>query len=136
MYFYDALKQCNTELLTKKFLKLCVDSPTICRTETAFSKFLRRLLHTVPNLCSKAVIRLEQEEFSDAHYNAVYAEFENDPNRYGFERNPWADTLGYRADPKSIRVHGLEYFAALVLWQMTWFGFEEEAVRQERSQHE
>ena len=48
---------------------------------------------------------------------------------YSLEANPCAKTIGYIVDEKSLSIYGNERFATLVLWEMTWFGYDEETIR-------
>ena len=50
--------------------------------------------------------------------------------RYGLEANPWADTLGYPVDERSLSEYGYEKFVSLVLWEMTWFGYDDRTVQE------
>ena len=55
----------------------------------------------------------------------------NENEIYSVEANPWAKTIGYIVDEESLSVYGYEKFAALVLWEMTWFGYDEKTIQKE-----
>jgi len=59
----------------------------------------------------------------------VFVSKTNNTERFGLEVNSWADTLGYLVDEKSLSIYGYEAFTALVLWEITWFGFDEETIK-------
>ncbi len=40
-------------------------------------------------------------------------------------------TLGYLVDSSSVSEYGKEKFAVLVLWDMTWFGYDDEKIQAE-----
>lgn len=65
-----------------------------------------------------------------SYYHIVYALREHDTEKYGFELNPWADTLGYLTDSSSIAKYSRENYIAHVLWEMTYFGFDEASIHQ------
>jgi hypothetical protein len=54
------------------------------------------------------------------------------PETYGCELAPWKETLGYEVNAENISAEGSVVFAATVLYKMTFWGFSEEAVDQER----
>lgn len=129
MHFYEVLELCNEKILTDEFLKLCTDSPDIQHTKEIFISFLKNLKKIEPNISDKMTIFIEQKKgFDGSFYEAVHALRENDSEKYGLEINPWADTLGYRTDKNSIGKYGAEVYTALVLWEMTWFGFDEDSI--------
>lgn len=131
MHFYEVLELCNENILTDEFLKLCTDSPDIQHTKEVFISFLKNLKKAKPNISNKMTIFIEQKkDFDGSFYEAVHALRENDPEKYGLEINPWTDTLGYRTDKDSIDKYGVEVYTALVLWEMTWFGFDEDSIQQ------
>ena len=51
---------------------------------------------------------------------------------YSLEANPCAKTIGYIVDEKSLSIYGNERFATLVLWEMTWFGYDEETIQKNK----
>jgi hypothetical protein len=127
---YDVLRQCRTDALTAAFLARCKDAPDLDGVREAFSAFLNELRQITPQFSDGITIVMAQTERSDL----VYAIYAGDPMHHGFELVPWAETLGYLADEESIEKYGREYFAAAVLFEMTYFGFSEEAVRKKRQE--
>lgn len=130
MYFYEVLERCSEATLIDAFLALCEDSPDIQHTKEVFISFLKTLKTTEPNISDTMTILIEQaEDFNGSLYEVVHALCEEDSEKYGLEINPWADTLGYRADQNSVEKYGAEVYTAFVLWEMTWFGFDEDSIR-------
>ena len=58
------------------------------------------------------------------------------PDSYAFEFSLWDDILGYEVDPYNLLMVGPIPLAADVLWEMTFFGFEEAKVEAERKELE
>ena len=56
------------------------------------------------------------------------------PDSYAYEYSPWDEILGYEVDPYNLMMVGSIPLAADVLWEMTFFGFEESQVDAEREE--
>ena len=54
------------------------------------------------------------------------------PESYAFEFSPWNEILGYEIDVRNARDVGVPELCAAIIWDMTFFGFEEEKVEAER----
>lgn len=54
------------------------------------------------------------------------------PQRYAFELSPWCEVLGYEIDIANAREVGVAAFCAAVLYEMTFFGFDEKVVDAKR----
>ena len=54
------------------------------------------------------------------------------PQGYAFELSPWREVLGYEVNIANAREAGVAAFCAAVLYEMTFFGFDEKAVDAER----
>lgn len=54
------------------------------------------------------------------------------PDSYGFKLSPWAEILGYEVDERNVRDVGGASLCAAVIWEMTFFGLDEQAVEAER----
>lgn len=52
--------------------------------------------------------------------------------RYAYEYTPWSEILGFRVLCSNARDVGIANLAAAVLYEMTFFGFNEENVKAER----
>jgi len=126
----DVLRQCRTDALCSAFLARCTNAPDPDGVQKAFHAFLHELSLITPQNTDSVTVAMAHTEQSD-HVYAVHA---GDPMRHGFELVPWAETLGYFADRESIAQFGPEYFTAAVLFEMTYFGFSEEAVRKKRQE--
>lgn len=56
------------------------------------------------------------------------------PESYAFEFSPWAEILGYEVDVASTLPDGPVPLAVAILWEMTFFGFDESNVDAERDE--
>ena len=54
------------------------------------------------------------------------------PESYAFEFSPWNEILGYEIDAHNAYDVGAVELCAAVIWEMTFFGFDEELVEAER----
>lgn len=54
------------------------------------------------------------------------------PQGYAFELSPWREVLGYEVNIANAQKVGIAALCAAVLYEMTFFGFDEEAVEAER----
>ena len=54
------------------------------------------------------------------------------PASYAFEFSPWNEILGYEIDACNASDVGKAELCAAVIWEMTFFGFDEERVEEER----
>ena len=61
-------------------------------------------------------------------YN-VYLLDRSDKKTYSIEAVPWDEVLGYAVDKASLSTYGNVKFAALVLYEITYFGFSEEQIQ-------
>lgn len=133
MYFYQVIKECDKESLVREFLFLCDDSPDIKLTEKAIRDALMSLREMEAKISDKKIIIIEKvisDEIFDGEFDRVYVLDTLDNKTYGLEINPWSDTLGYKVDDNSLLFYGYEKFAALVLWEITWFGYDEVTIQE------
>lgn len=54
------------------------------------------------------------------------------PESYGFELSPWNEILGFEVDADNVQAVGAAALCLEILYEMTFFGFEEEQVEAER----
>ena len=133
MYFYELLNQCDIEFAISLFLEMCVNSPDIKHTEEAVRSAVADMkkLEAKKSDCEiLGIERIESLDEDDEDYDAAYMYNTNENIKYGFEVAPWDWTLGYMVDETSLSLHGSERFVALVLWEMTWFGYDEETIQE------
>lgn len=130
MYFYELLEKCDLELVIQEFLVFCVDAPDIKATERKIRNTIKILSEIEAIKSNVDVLIIEEVRNERETFDAVYLINENEQEYYSIEANPWANTLGYIVHEKSLSFHGMERFAALVLWEMTWFGYDENSIQE------
>ena len=123
MYFYEILHSCHEETLTEEFLKLCTGSPDLQRTKAVFTEFLENIKNIQPEISDEWTIFMTLEQI-------VYAGNTHDSERYGIEITPWKEVLGWVVDSEAITAFSKEVFTAAVLWELTFFGFNEETIQE------
>lgn len=69
--------------------------------------------------------------YSDSDAEKLCNEVSN-TKRYAYEYTPWSEILGFRVLRSNARDVGIANLAAAVLYEMTFFGFNEENVKAER----
>lgn len=137
MYFYELMKSCNTDNATELFLNLCKDTPDREETKNNFLKVYNELAESEPVVSDNQSLLVSKEKDIDGQeYFEVSSIAENDPFRYGLEMVPRKEIIGFKVDEESVNTFGKETFVAAVLWEMTWFGFDEESMLEETSSWE
>ena len=130
MYFGEMLSNCDIENVICIFLGLCTKSPNINLTEERIRNALRNMLALDPVIDNDKILVIETVQAEVESYEAVRMLDTKEGQKYGIEVNPWSDTLGYTVDVKSLDAYGIDKFAALVLWEMTWFGYSEDVIQE------
>lgn len=70
----------------------------------------------------------DRQDEGENLYN-VYLLDRSDNKTYSIEAVPWDEVLGYTVDEASIAKYGDVKFTALVLYEMTYFGFSEKQIQ-------
>lgn len=131
MYFYQVLQSCDEFKVVSEFLAIikCQDK---CSVNKNIRDALKTLSQKTPKKSDNEVLFIEQlkdrQDEGENLYN-VYLLDRSDNKTYSIEAVPWADVLGYTVDKASIAKYGDVKFTALVLYEMTYFGFSEEQIR-------
>ena len=99
----------------KEFL----DANLYCKSELPAELAPRPDIHAVKGIHELAVDETEQAA------RAIQL-----PQGYAFELSPWREVLGYEVNIANAQKVGIAALCAAVLYEMTFFGFDEEAVRQ------
>lgn len=140
IYFHELIKKCDIETIVQKFLLLCKDASDSKLTGkkidiNVIEKKIRNAIITIneikPNKSDTGILIIEKVPHKDWTEDNVYLLDTSDGETYAIECTPWADILGYKADEKSLSLYGYEEFVTLVLWEITWFGFDEESIQKE-----
>ena len=131
MYFYQVLQSCDEFKVVSEFLAIikCQDK---CSVNKNIRDALKTLSQKTPKKSDNEVLFIEQlkdrQDEGENLYN-VYLLDRSDNKTYSIEAVPWADVLGYTVDKASLSTYGNVKFAALVLYEITYFGFSEEQIR-------
>ena len=56
------------------------------------------------------------------------------PQSYAYDMSPWAEILGYEVDERNIAAIGALDLAEVILWEMTFCGYSEEKIAEERAE--
>lgn len=131
MYFYQVLQSCDEFKVVSEFLAMikCQDK---CSVNKNIRDALKTLSQKTPKKSDNEVLFIEQlkdrQDEGENLYN-VYLLDRSDKKNYSIEAVPWDEVLGYAVDEASIAKYGDVKFTALVLYEMTYFGFSEEQIR-------
>lgn len=129
MYFYEVIKNCDIDEVVYYFLKLCDNSPDIKRTEKCIRCAISDMKSIQAVKSEYEVIKIERTQTESEEYDIVHMLDKTTDIKYGLEINPWKYTLGYSVDENSLSNYGYEKYASLVLWEMTWFGYDEATIQ-------
>ena len=129
MYFYEVFGKCDLEVVVQEFLKLAVDSPDINVTEEVFRGAIKILNEMEPEKSDTEILCIEKNQESGWIDDNVYLLDTTDQKTYAIEASSWANILGCRVDEKSLSDYGNEKFTTLILWEITWCGYDEKTMK-------
>lgn len=129
MYFYEVFGKCDLEVVVDEFLKLAVISPDINVTEEVFRGAIKILNEMEPEKSDTEILCIEKIQESGWIDDNVYLLDTTDQKTYAIEASSWANILGCRVDEKSLSDYGNEKFTTLILWEITWFGYDEKTIQ-------
>ena len=129
MYFADLVKAINVDKCIDEFLARSDDAHDINRLKDALYQMIEVLKSKKPNYTDNCVIHIGHAENEDESYDYAYLLENNNPQVYSFEVVPWDDVLGYALDAEEFEKYDKEYYAMLILWEITWFGYDEETIQ-------
>ncbi len=129
MYFYEILHACEETVLTEEFLKLCTGSPDLQQTREIFTEFLKNIKSLAPEISDEWTLFMSHVQTKEENYEDVYAKNTHDPEKFGIEITPWKEVLGWIVSPEALASFEKETFTAAVLWEITWFGYDEETIQ-------
>ena len=132
MLFLELLNKCDEEKLVKQYLLLK-------ETETSDSHVEQRIKEVIDDLkYNRIPVRfnmtmvLEKGVTEDGEEVDIIflRDNEEEDNVYSFEGLPWGAIMGCEVEEKSLTEIGSnERFAALVLFEMTYFGYSDDDVQ-------
>lgn len=125
------LQSCDEFKVVSEFLAIikCQDK---CSVNKNIRDALKTLSQKTPKKSDNEVLFIEQlkdrQDEGENLYN-VYLLDRSDKKNYSIEAVPWDEVLGYAVDEASIAKYGDVKFTALVLYEMTYFGFSEKQIQ-------
>lgn len=150
------------ELLTKTHwnevkLSLLQTYPDAERSLAGFERVFDELLSLTPRrtkvrICLEEVFResIDEEphievfgkdgtlnkDLSDFHHfsETTSAEFENSETSFALDLVPWEEWLGMGLDPSTLEAYSGPDIIAHCLWEMTFFGFDQETIKEQREE--
>ena len=128
MYFYEVLEKCDKDKLTEAFLTLCSDASDIKAVREKFKAAMADIEKLTPVIDDDMTVRIDKTEYDGEEYEAVHGVSKSEGTAYGLIIAPWAEVLGYRTDEDNVADYGREAFAAAVLWELTYLGFDEQTI--------
>lgn len=129
MYFYEVFGKCDLEVVVHEFLKLAVDSPDINVTEEAFRGTIEILGEMQPVKSDTEILFIQKIQERGWIDDNVHLLDTTKQKTYAIEASSWANILGCRVDEKSLSDYGNEKFTTLILWEITWFGYDEKTIQ-------
>ena len=131
LYFSDLIKDVDVEKCVEEFLVRCDDAPDIDALREALYQMIDILKSKQPKYADNCVIHIGHIEDEDESYDYAYLLEKKDGQiyEYSFEAVPWDDVLGYALDMMEFQKYDNAYYAMLVIWEITWFGYDEETIQ-------
>lgn len=127
MLFLELLNKCDEEKLVKQYLLLKGTSNS--HVEQKIREVIADLNNRIPVKFNMTMV-LEKGVSEDGEVDIIFLRDNvEEDNVYSFEGLPWGAIMGCEVEEKSLTEIGSnERFAALVLFEMTYFGYSDEEV--------
>lgn len=128
MLFLELLNKCDEEKLVKQYLLLKETSDS--HVEQKIREVIADLNNRIPVKFNMTMV-LEKGITEDGEeVDIIFLNDNVEDNVYSFEGLPWGAIMGCEVEEKSLTEIGSnERFAALVLFEMTYFGYSDEDVQ-------
>lgn len=128
MYFYYLLKKINLQLVVQEYFSIRDDESDIKRTENELIQAIKcmREIECIP--LGEGILFIERVKYGEEICDNVKL---SGKEISSVKFIPWDRTLGCIVDGESLKEYGKNKLAALVLWEMTRYGFDEETRRLE-----
>lgn len=129
MLFLELLNKCDEEKLVKQYLLLKETSNS--HVEQKIREVIADLKYNRIPVKFNMTMVLEKGVSEDGEVDIIFLrDNEEEDNVYSFEGLPWGAIMGCEVEEKSLTEIGSnERFAALVLFEMTYFGYSDEDVQ-------
>lgn len=127
MLFLELLNKCDEEKLVKQYLLLKETSNS--HVEQKIREVIADLNNRIPVKFNMTMV-LEKGVSEDGEVDIIFLNDNVEDNVYSFEGLPWGAIMGCEVEEKSLTEIGSnERFAALVLFEMTYFGYSDDDVQ-------
>ena len=127
MYFSELINSVDKEKTVQVFLERCDESPDINKTKDAISETIDIIKTMTPNYSDEYTIHVGLDEKDTSDFTYILGQDEKEP--LGIEIDDWSNILGYKIGEDELKKYDREYVVASVLWEMTWFGYDEETIK-------
>lgn len=134
MYFEEVFSLANKKVCVREFLVFASRDNEVLdinRLTIALTQMIECLKTLKPVYSDNHTIHIGQDEDENGTYDFAYMTNEGDVSKdscYSFEIVSWAEILGYRVVENNLENYTKEYYVMLVLWEMTFFGYDEETI--------
>ena len=134
MYFYNLLEKINFELVMQEYFSIC-DEESDCDDESDIKRTEHELMNALKCMheiecipLGEGILSVERVKCGEKICDDVKL---SGKEKLSVKFIPWGKTLGSIVDEESLKEYGKDKFAALVLWEMTRYGFDEKTRRLE-----
>lgn len=130
MLFLELLNKCDEEKLVKQYL-LLKETSNSHHVEQKIREVIADLKYNRIPVRFNMTMVLEKGVSEDGEVDIIFLrDNEVEDNVYSFEGLPWGAIMGCEVEEKSLTEIGSnERFAALVLFEMTYFGYSDDDVQ-------
>lgn len=131
MYFYELVNKCDKNIIAQKFIEEkeryneTFDKNEVTKNVERCICNLREMDVVLNKKWTISVYEVPAEDDLLETYDEVTAFCEDDEVGYSLVAIQWNEALGFLVDDKSIANYELNELVALILWELTWFGYEE-----------
>lgn len=128
MLFLELLNKCDEDELVKQYLLL--KETYNSHVEQEIREVIADLKYNRIPVRFNMTMVLEKGVSEDGEVDIIFLRDNEEDNVYSFEGLPWGAIMGCEVEEKSLTEIGSnERFAALVLFEMTYFGYSDEDVQ-------
>lgn len=129
MYFYELLKKCDFNIITERFIeqyelyKIDFDRNEIPKKVEQVIIRLKEINPIINNRWVIYVKKVNDKDDSTELFDVTVFGEEDIP--YSISATPWNEVLGYIVDAESIKKYEINDLISAILWEMTYWGYDE-----------
>jgi hypothetical protein len=121
-YEFSELIEVCTECFGDKFIR------NACGFESVYNNLKRREDAFLGD-CSIRLARIEADEYIEEAYTECVGVKDDDGTTWSLSLTPWAEWLGMTIQPTTIKEFDAKEIIARALWEMTFYGYTEEKIK-------